>query len=582
MAYPQTTYESKKQRLYRLGAQMKQERDSFDAHYRELGEHYAPRRTRFFDQDRNRGDKRNQKIINEAGMLAARTLRAGMTAGITSPARPWRRLTTPDPDLADFGRVKAWLDVVNKRMTTIDLRSNFYGAVPTLYGDDGVFGTAAMQMVEDDEDLVRYYTHPIGSYWLACNQRGVVDTFMREFTMTVRQLVTRFGDPEAGPSQRWEKFSWPVRTAWDNGNYEQAMAVLNFIVPNPDYDPTMLDAKYKRFLSCYFEQGATGMTGAGALTDLASMSDNRFLRESGYDRFPVLAPRWEVTGEDIYGTNCPGMQGLPCVKETQAQEKKKSRALEKQLNPPLQGPTALRNQKASLLAGDITYVDEREGRGGLKPIHETNLSIADVSADIERKEQRISRVFYEDLFLMLDRMEGIQPRNVAEIAERHEEKLLALGPVMEGLNDEFLDPHTDLLFSKMLEAGLIPPAPEEIAGMDLRVEYISIMAQAQKLVGVSGLERFVAFVGNMAGAVPQVLDKLDADHIVDDYGDRMGVSSKTIVSDDRVQAIRLQRAKQQAQMASDQMALQAAQGAKVLSETKMTDDSALNRVLQGA
>src|SRR5512146_1611744 len=92
-------YQNKRLRYAKLEAQLAQERLSFESQWRELGEQFAPRRTRFFEADRNRGDKRHGKIINESGMLAARTLRSGMFAGITSPARPWRRLTTPDPDL---------------------------------------------------------------------------------------------------------------------------------------------------------------------------------------------------------------------------------------------------------------------------------------------------------------------------------------------------------------------------------------------------------------------------------------------------------------------------------------------------
>lgn len=570
--------ETKKQRLYRLGVQLKQERDTFDAHYRELGENYFPRRTRFFDQDRNRGDKRNQKIINATGPLAARTLRAGMMAGITSPARPWRRLTTPDPDLAEFGRVKEWLDTVNKRMTTLTLRSNLYNALPTVYGDMGVFGTAAMAIDDDEDDLMRFYTFPVGSYWLACSPRGVTDSFMHEFQLSVRQIVMKFGDPEAGPDQRWEKFSQTVRTAWDRGDYEQMVSIVWFVVPNPYYDPRKLEAKFKRYLSCYFEQGASGMNGAGGLNDLSSMNDDKFLRESGYDRFPILGPRWDVTGMDIYGTTCPGMEGLGDVKELQLLEKRKSRALEKQLNPPLKGPPSLRNQKASLLAGDITYVEEREGQGGLKPIHETSMSIKDVTADIKEKEHRIQRVFYEDLFLMLAQSDRRQI-TAREIDERHEEKLLALGQVLERTNDEFLDPLTDLQFYKMLEAGLIPPAPEELQDMDLRVEYISIMAQAQKLVGAAGTERFVSFVGNMAAVFPQVLKKVNAFHVVDEYGDMMGVSPKTIVPDEDAQAALDAEAKARAQMVSDQMAIEAAKGAKTLSETDVTSENALTAVL---
>lgn len=569
--------ETKRQRIGKEVAYLKNERLSFDSHWRELGEHFAPRRIRFFDQDRNRGEKRNQKIINSHGVLALRTLRSGMMAGITSPARPWRRLTTPDPDLAEYGPVKEWLHTVNKRMTTIDLRSNLYNVLPTLYGDCGLFGTGACMMVDDPDDLIRFYSFPVGSYWLACDHRGLPNVCVREFQMTVRQLVMAFGDKTASESRKWDNFSRQVRDAWDNGRYEEAISVVSFIGPNTEWSPQKLESKYKRFYSCYYE---AGMYAANGLISSADAEDT-FLSEKGFDLFPVLAPRWDVTGEDTYGTSCPGMEALPDVKELQMLMRKKKRGLEKQIDPPLTGPVALRTQKTSLMAGDITYLDVRDGQQGLRPIHETSLALHDLIADIQETQRRISRAFYEDLFLMMAQSDR-RHITAREIDERHEEKLLALGQVLERMNDELLDPLTDLEFDRMVKAGLVPPPPKELQGVDLRVEYISVMAQAQKLVGVAGLERFIGFVGNMAAAYPQVLDKINADNVVDEYGDRMGVASKIIEDDETVALTRQARAQAQETAAKAQSVPLVADAAKTLSETDMSTDNALTRVLAGA
>jgi hypothetical protein len=577
---PSTYTDTPRQQKNRLAAQLKNTRSSYDAHWKELGEHYAPRRTRFFVDDKNRGDKRYGKIINESGLLNARILRSGMFAGITSPARPWRRLTTPDPDLAEFGRVKVWLQALNKNMRTLDVRSNLYNALPTVFGDMGIFGTAAMGVFEDDEDGLRCYTFPIGSYWLACNHRNVVDTFMREFSLTVRQIVMKFGDPTAGPGTRWENFSRTIIDAWDRGNYEQQVTVTHMMTPNVQYDARMLSAKYKKFSSCYFESfGSIASTTSGGY---GAGDNDKYLRESGTDCFLILAPRWDITGEDAYGTSCPGMDALATTKEIQLLEKRKSRAIEKQLNPALKGPPSLRNQKVSLLAGDITLVDERDGGKGLSPIHDVMVNINDVNLDIERKEQREAKAFYVDLFLMLANLEGIQPRNVAEIAERHEEKLLALGPVLQSTNDELLDPLTDIEFDRMQQIGMVPPAPPELEGMELRVDYESIMAKAQKLVGVAGTERFFSFVGNAAAAFPQALDKINIDEAVDEYGDMMGVSSKIIRTQEQTDEIRQQKTEAQQQQQIAAAVPEMAKSAQLLSQSDLSTDNALSRVLAGA
>jgi len=109
--------QTKRQKYETLRGQLDLERSSFTAHWRDLSDYILPRRSRFTLSDVNRGERKNKNIIDSTATLAARTLRSGMMAGITSPARPWFRLTTPDPEMAEFGPVRGWLDQVQNRMT---------------------------------------------------------------------------------------------------------------------------------------------------------------------------------------------------------------------------------------------------------------------------------------------------------------------------------------------------------------------------------------------------------------------------------------------------------------------------------
>jgi hypothetical protein len=246
------------------------------------------------------------------------------------------------------------------------------------------------------------------------------------------------------------------------------------------------------------------------------------------------------------------------------------------------GPPELRNAKASILPGDITYINQRDAASGFRPAHEVNFRIAELEQKNQQIRQRISRVAYEDLFLMLassDRREF----TATEIAERKEEKLLALGPVLEQLNQDLLDPLIENTFNIMLQQGLLPEPPEELQGMALKIEYTSIMAQAQKAIGISGLDRFIQFTGNLAQVQPEVLDKVDADEAIDLYGDMTGMPPTLIRDDDKVAAIRQQRAQAQAKQAAAENAQMTAQSAKTLSETNMNNpDSALNSVVEAA
>jgi hypothetical protein len=163
---------SKRERVQQLGASLIDIRQSgFDSHWGELAEYIIPRRTRFWTGDKERGDKRNQKIIDSTARFSARTLASGLHAGLTSPARPWMKLTTPDPDLAKFGPVKEWLHEVTMRMLTVFAQTNLYNAFPVVYGDLGVFGTAAVGILPDSKDLFRCYPYALGSFALGLNTR---------------------------------------------------------------------------------------------------------------------------------------------------------------------------------------------------------------------------------------------------------------------------------------------------------------------------------------------------------------------------------------------------------------------------
>jgi hypothetical protein len=271
------------------------------------------------------------------------------------------------------------------------------------------------------------------------------------------------------------------------------------------------------------------------------------------------------------------MDALGDIKQLQLQEKRIAQAIEKIVNPPMTGPTSMRQQKASILPGDITYVDATQG-GGFRTAHEIDIKIQEIEHKQDQIRLRVSRCFYEDLFLMLV---NIDRKNITatEIAERKEEKLLALGPMLEQLNQDLLDPLIDNTFEIMMRQNLIPPPPNELQGQDLKVEYISIMAQAQKLVGINSIERFSGYVAGVAQVQPEVLDKVNSDQLVDTYGDITSVPPDIIRNDDEVAAIRAERQKKMEQQRMAEVMNQGSQTVKNLATAPMEEESALSQVM---
>ncbi|EPL9386235.1 portal protein [Klebsiella aerogenes] len=545
--------ETIKEQLLKQVALLNNDRSSFEPHWRELSDFINPRGSRFLVTDVNRNDRRNTKTVDPTATLANRTLSSGMMSGITSPARPWFKLATPDPDMMDYGPVKLWLEAVQRRMNEVYNKSNLYQSLPLLYSSLGTYSTGAMAVLEDDEDVIRTMMFPIGSYYLANSARGSVDTCYRKFTMTVRQLVMEFGMSNVSAS---------VKGMWESGSYETWIEVIHAVYPNIDRDTGKLDSKNKRVKSVYFEVGG---------------DNDKLLRESGFDEFPIMAPRWEVNGEDVYGSSCPGMIALGQVKALQLEQKRKSQLIDKATNPPMVGPTSLKNQRVSLLPGDITYIDQMTGQDGLKPAYLVNPNTADLLADIQDTRQMINSAYFVDLFMMLQNI-NTRSMPVEAVIEMKEEKLLMLGPVLERLNDECLNPLIDRTFSIMARKNLLPPPPDVLQGMPLKIEYISVMAQAQKSIGLSSLSSTVGFIGQLAQVKPEALDKLDTDQAIDAFAEMSGVSPTVIVPQEQVNQIREERAQQQKQQQAMAMGMAAAQGAKTLSEAQTADPSVLTAI----
>jgi hypothetical protein len=389
-----------------------------------------------------------------------------------------------------------------------------------------------------------------GEYRLATNYKGEVDCLYRVFQKTVTELVKEFGK---------ENCSATVQNLYTNGALSARVEVCHVIEPRADRDPNKRDPLNMPWKSIYFEQAET---------------DGKCLRESGFKRFRVLAPRWTERPGDVYGTS-PGMKALGDIKQLQHEQLRKAQGIDYQTRPPLIAPTSAKESMSNFLPGGITYVDSTN-QSAVRSAFEVNLNLQYLLEDIRDVRERVNSAFYADLFQMMA-MSDRRQMTATEVAERHEEKLLMLGPVLERQHNELLDPLIDITFQRMLEVGIVPPPPPDLHGAELQVEFVSMLAQAQSAVGTNAVDRLLMTVGTVAQMRPDVVDKLNADEIVDQVSDMLGVNPNLVVADEKVALVRKQRAQQQqaAQQAamSEQMAKATNQlaGADTSSQNALTD-----------
>ena len=559
---------------YKRWLKLENDRSSWRSQWIEITDYMLPRRGRYLtDESQNtRGRKRTTKIVDNTAGLALRTLSAGMMSGLTSPARPWFRLMTEDDAMMDEPGVKRYLGNVEAILRRVLASTNFYNTASTVYYELGAFGTGPVFRRRHPQLHAHYRNFTAGEYVIAENDFGQVDTIGRRFTMTVSQIVEQFCWDPVAEKIDWSKVSQTVKALWQRQSYDELVPVIHLIQPRrqEERDLNRMDGLNRPYADLYIEVGA---------------DDDRLLREDGFDRFPAFVPRWDVLGGDVYGYG-PGMEFLGDVKQLQHEQRRKAQAIDKMVNPPMRASISLKGKPTTVLPGGTTYVDPMQGSVGFEPAYVVQPRIQEMMMDIQEVQQRIRQGFYADLFAMMINSDRRQ-MTATEVAERHEEKLVLLGPVLQRLNSEFLDPMIEDLFLICLERGLLPEAPPSLEGAEIRVKYVSLLAQAQEAAAAASLERTMSFGGNLAGVFPDILDNVDADEAFRDYAEILGTSPRVLrekTDRDEMRRQRAEAAQRQAEMEQAQMAAQTmatgAQGAELLSRTDTQNPNALTDLLQ--
>ena len=509
------------------------ERSLYEPDWRQVAEYVDPYAGRHLLDSKGAPRKlpSRAKIINSAAGKALRTMDAGFMGGHTSKSRAWFRLGVSDPKLQDMEEVKVWLDDETQAIRDTLARSNFYTALPTLYHSRHLFGVGAMAVEDDDEDVVRFYARSIGTYAIGLDRRGRCDTFWYCFSWTAHQIKQKF-EPIVGMDGLPQR----VRDALNGGRMDERFTIDCLIEPNPDAKPGVRGPLERPVRQVYWIEGGES-------------DPHGCLDQQGHYEMRVLSPRWGAEGNDTYGPS-PSTDALGDIKQLQYLEGEKLRLIDLTSQPPLALPDSLRMKGASANPGSKTYVTPDQTAQKIEAIYTPDpRGLLQVQAEIDKVKERIEQAYFADLFRMLDFLDDKQ-RTAYEISERKEEKVAMLGPALETLTDELLDPVIEIVFAIRMARGLVKPVPEALDRVPIKVEYTSILAQAQKAAGTGTIERVIGFVANVAAAQqsPEAFDNINLDAAIEAVHDAQGAPARMLRTDDEVAAIRKGRA-QQAQMA---------------------------------
>lgn len=533
-------------------------RYSWWTHWRELADYFLPRRYKWIitPNQMARGSPINQHILDSSGCIAARDCMAGLWSGKSSPSRPWFKLTIGRIDSTGNNPVSRWLAECERLMGLVFHESNFYDSVATWYFDLVIFGTATMIIYEDYENVIKCYNPCLGEYYVDINGEYRPVVLYREFTMTVSAMVDEFG---------YENCSRNIQAAYDLGDgasLTREVIIAHAIEPNNDGRAKEFGfPEHFAFRECYWEWGGSASTQNG--TNVYS----KFLRKRGFMEQPQATVRWDIVSNDAYGRS-PAMDALPDQKQLQLETRRKAQGIDKMVNPPLVADIQLKNQPASQLPGAITYVSgyASSGKPGMSSIYDTKFPIKDMVEDIAVVSARIAKTFFNDLFKTISQYVIRSNVTAAEIDARRAESMVMLGPVLKRIDTEGLSVIIERTWGIMSRAGIIPPPPEQVAGMPMNIQFISMLQVAQEAAQASGIERTIAMAAQVASVSgPEAFDKIDVDMSIDIFSKLMQNDPRVIRRPEALEEIRKQRAENAQRQAQAEQAEMLAKGAKVLS-----------------
>jgi len=538
-------------------------RYSWWTHARELADYFLPRRYKWIitPNQAYRGSPINQHILDETGVICARNLASGLVSGKSSPTRPWFKLRVGKIDSTQTSPVSLWLAECERLLYLIFGESNFYNCIATFYFDLVIFGTAVLLIYEDYDNVINCYNPCFGEYYVDIDGQYRPRIFYREFTMTVDAVVNRWGR---------ENCSASCLALYDDpsgANRTREIIVAHAIEPLTPGDAERFDLSPKwSFWEVYWEWGGSTSPQGGA-----PGQGPGFLYIGGFHEQMAIIGRWDLVSNDAYGRS-PAMDALPAQKQIQLEQRRKAQAIDKMVNPPLVADMQLKNQPASLLPGGITYVSgyTTSGKPGFSSVYDTKFPVQEIVEDLKEVYQRVVKTFFNDVLMTASQFETRSNVTAMEWDMRRAESMVLLGPALERIDYEVLGPAIDRVFAIASRIPrFLPPAPPEIAGQMITIDYVSMLSQSQQAAAAGGIERVAQFAGTLEGIKPGTMDNIDTDFMIEKYSKLLQNDPKMIRSPEQLKAIREAAAQQQQQMQQAAMAEQLSKSAKNMADANI-------------
>jgi hypothetical protein len=530
---------------------LKNEASNFRDVWQQVSDYMVPRKGQI-TTERSPGERQTLQIFDTTAGESSLVFAAGLLSQLVPPGEIWARFESANKDAGE--EEKQWWDKATKTTLEAIYGSNFYLAIHEAFLDLGTFCTAGIHLDEGSKrSLLNYCSMPVGSYVIAEDNEGAVDTLIREWKWTARQAEQQFGADALGPLMS------KALAGKTPAEREQKFTMLHAIYPRKagEYREGKAEASARPWASCY-----------------VCVEDKKLVEEGGFYEQPFGVCRLMRSNMEVYGRG-PGMDILPEVKLVNRMEYDILLALEKATNPGWLMPEDSA-YKPDNRPGGVTFWDATNPNN--KPEREKVESRIDLAEQkTEQKRERIRRAFFVDMFQMLNRPEVLKRDMTAmQVGEMVQEKLLLFAPFFARITIEQLGPLLERTFMILLRANQFDQPPADMSGV-FKIVYTSKIALAIKAAQDNALVEMLNLCSLMTPfdqSVPMAVKWRDAFKAT---ARNRGLPSTLLRDDEEIDAM----IAQQQQAAAAMQGLQAAKaGAGIVKDLDAQED--VKQAVKGA
>ena len=486
------------------------------------------------------GQKKTELQYDSTAAIACQRFSSVIESLATPQGSVWHRMAPADKLLKRNRAVRMFFDDLNEILFSYRYRpvANFVGNSQQVYLGLGAYGNGTLFVDKpDDTKGLRYRNLHLGETYYVENHAGIVDEMYRAFYLTVRQIMSEFGDD--APQSVKEKAKNPQML-------ESKFEILHCIYPRKDYNPQRVDPKGLKYASLHI-----------------FVQTQELIRESGFNSFPTPTARYTQASGEIYGRG-PAQWVLPAIKVLNQEKKTVLKVGHRAVDPIYlthdDGALGNFSAKAGAVNSGTVSADG-------KPLVHT---LAPGRIDIGEKLMELERGVINDAFLitLFQILVDSPTMTATEVIERAREKGMLIAPTAGRLQAEFLGRLIERELDLLFQQGLVPPIPALLRGVEeveYKIEYDSPMSRMQRAENAAGFNRALATASEYAKMTgdPEPLDYFNFDEAMPDILDINGSPTAWTRSKEEVAKRRAGRA----QAAETQQAIDAAPAAASVVKT---------------